>query len=208
MLGQGNNRRLGSAIGGAHHIAHAAGIRRRVDNRAATGLDHMGNGVLAAEQERSDIHVERCIPDLNGDIHYRGVLGLNRQGCDRHIVMENIDGAEGGNRALNQVFDGICIGGIVANGNGIGSDFVGQRFGSIDIEIADDHFGTLGSVADSTGCADSSGATGDDGDFIGKTWHGVTPVYGLFKVKSRMRKLITLLMVFKPEYINNQGAWL
>src|SRR5690606_11870354 len=172
VLGQGNDRRLGGAVGGAHHIAHPAGIRRGVDDGAAPRRNHVGDGVLAAEQEGGDVDVEGGVPDLQGNVHHGGVLGLDRQGGDGHVVVEHVEGAEGLHGAVDQRLDGVGVGGVVAHRDGVGADAFGEFAGGVDIEIADHHLGALGGIADGAGGADTGGASGNDGDLVGKTGHG------------------------------------
>jgi len=129
FLGKRDGYGVDRAFGGAINRCGADAAGRDgadVDNASASGIEVFESG-LGGEQEAEDVEVELLVEVLGRD----GLDGAEL--VDAGIVDENAYGAKLGDNGLNEGADGIGIGDVGLDGDGLsagGLDFSDELFGS------------------------------------------------------------------------------
>ena len=153
---------LGGGVGALEACRDEAHDRRDVDDATGVALQHVFGCGFADEEQTGEIDAEDAIPffDWKGvNVHAVG------HGIDPSVIHEDVDLSVRVDEFCHGGLNGFFVGDIHANSHGIGGSCC-ELARTIEVDVGEDDFCTVGGECGADGLSDGSGGTGDEGDFI------------------------------------------
>src|SRR3546814_307957 len=154
-MGLTGGRRRGAGAGAE------ARYRGGADDGAAPSFTHQGRGVRDGAEGADEVDAEDFLPVLRRLLEDRGEAA-----GDAGIGEHNVEAAEAGGGAADEVGDVLLLAGVAAHGDGGGADTGGgflHGFGG----VGEDEVGAFPGEQLGGGAAEAGARAGDDGAFVG-----------------------------------------